>query len=148
MKRLTESTTIKKNTSKRFKFCIKYKNISSIFQFFILLLPHVSQTCIVLLSSLELFDNFSYYADFQIKQNIINKGYYYISKSSLSCRETFTDSHINVDNSGMDPSVKTLLAGLVLEYFQAVSCFTDVQRSNLLLLWVFAQRSAVCYRQP
>lgn len=148
MKRLTESTTIKKNTSKRFKFCIKYKNISSIFQFFILLLPHVSQTCIVLLSSLELFDNVSYYADFQIKQNIINKGYYYISKSSLSCRETFTDSHINVDYSGMDPSVKTLLAGLILEYFQAVSCFTDVQRSNLLLLWVFAQRSAVCYRQP
>lgn len=148
MKRLTESTAIKKNTSKRFKFCIKYKNISSIFQFFILLLPHVSQTCIVLLSSLELFDNFSYYADFQIKQNIINKGHYYMNKSSLSCRETFTDSHINVDNSGMDPSVKTLLAGLVLEYFQAVSCFTDVQRSNLLLLWVFAQRSAVCYRQP
>lgn len=134
MKRLTESTTIKKNTSKRFKFCIKYKNISSIFQFFILLLPHVSQTCIVLLSSLELFDNFSYYAEFQIKQNIINKGHYYMNKSSLSCRETFTDSHINVDNSGMDPSVKTLLAGLVLEYFQAVSCFTDVQRSNLLLL--------------
>lgn len=148
MKRLTESTTIKKNTSKRFKFCIKYKNISSIFQFFILLLPHVSQTCIVLLSSLELFDNFSYYAEFQIKQNIINKGHYYMNKSSLSCRETFTDSHINVDHSGMDPSVKTLLAGLVLEYFQAVSCFTDVQRSNLLLLWVFAQRSAVCYRQP
>lgn len=148
MKRLTESTAIKKNTSKRFKFCIKYKNISSIFQFFILLLPHVSQTCIVLLSSLELFDNFSYYADFQIKQNIINKGHYYMNKSSLSCRETFTDSHINVDYSGMDPSVKTLLAGLILEYFQAVSCFTDVQRSNLLLLWVFAQRSAVCYRQP
>lgn len=148
MKRLTESTAIKKNTSKRFKFCIKYKNISSIFQFFILLLPHVSQTCIVLLSSLELFDNFSYYAEFQIKQNIINKGHYYMNKSSLSCRETFTDSHINVDYSGMDPSVKTLLAGLILEYFQAVSCFTDVQRSNLLLLWVFAQRSAVCYRQP
>lgn len=88
----------------------------------------------MLLSSLELFDNFSYYADFQIKQNIINKGHYYMNKSSLSCRETFTDSHINVDYSGMDPSVKTLLAGLVLEYFQAVSCFTDVQRSNLLLL--------------